>query len=91
MVLIFLWHSRPPWFWAQLSTASLNGVGTRFEGAVVPKANVVLIHVETTVERSTVTNDAGNYVFQNITPGRYKLNVNAPSFSSKQISELCSG
>jgi len=76
---------------AQLSTASLNGVVRDSSGAVVPKANVVLIHVETTVERSTVTNDAGNYVFQNITPGRYKLNVNAPSFSSKQVSEFVLG
>lgn len=76
---------------AQLSTASLNGAVRDSSGAVVPRANVVLINVATSVERTTVTNDAGNYVFQNITPGRYRLNVNAPSFSSKQVSEFVLG
>ena len=81
----------PSLVFAQLSTASLNGVVRDSSGAVVPRANVVLINVATSVERTTVTNDAGNYVFQNITPGRYKLNVNAPSFSSKQVSEFVLG
>jgi hypothetical protein len=90
MVLFCLAFS-PALVLAQLSTASLNGVVRDSSGAVVPRANIVLINVDTTVERTTVTNDAGNYVFQNITPGRYKLNVNAPSFSSKQVSEFVLG
>jgi Carboxypeptidase regulatory-like domain len=76
---------------AQLSTASLNGVIRDSSGAVVVRANVVMINLETAVERTTATNDAGNYVFESITPGRYKLAVNAPGFSSKQISEFVLG
>ena len=76
---------------AQLSTASLNGAVRDASGAVVAKAKVVLVNVATTVESSTVSNDAGNYVFLNIAPGRYKLNVNAGGFSSKQVSEFVLG
>ncbi len=73
---------------AQLSSASLNGVVRDPSGAVVANASVGLRNVDTTVERSTVSNDAGNYTFQNITPGRYTLKVTASGFKSKQVSEF---
>ncbi len=73
---------------AQLSTASLNGVVRDPTGAVVPRAEVILHSSDTGVERKTVSNDTGTYVFSNIGPGRYTLKVSAPSFSTKQISEF---
>lgn len=73
---------------AQLSTASVNGVVRDTSGAVVLNAGVTLRNVETTVERSTVSNETGNYVFQNIAPGKYTLQVNAPGFTSKHVSEF---
>src|SRR5437870_3817674 len=71
---------------AQLSTASLNGVVRDSTGAVVAKASVTLRNSDTGVERNTITNDAGTYVFSDINPGRYTLKVTAPSFSTKQVS-----
>jgi hypothetical protein len=73
---------------AQLSSASLNGVVRDTTAAVIAKAGVVLTNVDTSVERTTATNDTGNYVFTDVTPGRYKLKVSAPSFSTKQVSEF---
>src|SRR5437016_12003484 len=73
---------------AQLSTASLNGVVRDSTGAVVPKASVLLRNSDTGVERNTVTNDSGTYVFSDINPGRYTLKVSAPSFSTKQVSDF---
>src|SRR5438445_2645852 len=73
---------------AQLSTASLNGVGRDSTGAVVPKASATLHNSDTGVERNTFTNDAGTYVFSDINPGRYTLKVTAPSFSTKQVSDF---
>jgi len=73
---------------AQLSSASLNGVVRDTTGAVIAKAGVVLSNVDTSVERTTTTNDTGNYVFTDVTPGRYKLKVTAASFSTKQVSEF---
>jgi hypothetical protein len=52
---------------------------------------VILRNVETAVERATVANDAGNYVFLNINPGRYTLQVQARGFGEKRISEFVLG
>src|SRR5258708_18523523 len=73
---------------AQLSSASLNGVVRDSTGAVIAKASVVLHNIDTTVEHVSTSNDTGSYVFTDITPGRYTLKVRAPSFSSKQVSEF---
>ena len=71
---------------AQLSSASLNGVVRDTTGAVIAKASVVLNNVDTSIERAITTNDTGNYVFTDVTPGRYTLRVSAPSFTTKQVS-----
>ena len=76
---------------AQLSTASLNGVIRDPSGAVLPHANVVLRNVETAVDRNTVSNDAGLYVFLNINPGRYTLSVKAQGFTEKKVNEFVLG
>src|SRR4029077_2755375 len=73
---------------AQLSTASLNGVVRDTTEASVPRAAVTLHNLETGVERNTLTNDAGTYVFSDINPGHYTLRVTAPSFSTKQVSDF---
>jgi hypothetical protein len=71
---------------AQLSSATLNGTVHDASGAVLPNASVVLRNVDTTVERKTTTNDAGIYVFTDIAPAQYTLQVTAPSFTTKQVS-----
>ena len=48
--------------WAQLSTASINGIVKDTSNAVIPGATVVLQSVDTGVRRSAVTNGAGVYV-----------------------------
>src|SRR5260370_637588 len=73
---------------AQLSTASLNGVVRDSTGAVVPKTSVTLRNSDTGVERNSVSNEAGTYVFSDINPGRYTLKLSAPSFSTKQGSDF---
>lgn len=73
---------------AQVSTASLSGSARDSSGAVITNATVVLHSVDTSVERSTVTNSAGDYVFLNISPGRYTLEAKASGFSSQKIPEF---
>lgn len=41
--------------------------------AVIPVAAVTLTNVNTNVVRSTVTNEAGLYVFPGVIPGSYRL------------------
>lgn len=76
---------------AQLSTASLTGVVRDPSGAVLPGATVILRNVDTTVEKTSVSNDAGNYVFLNINPGKYTLRVSAKGFEEKQVSQFILG
>jgi len=73
---------------AQLSTASLNGVVRDSTGAVVPKASVVLRNSDTAVEHTTVSNDSGAYAFLDVNPGRYTMRVSASSFSTKQVNDF---
>ena len=58
---------------AQVSTASVNGAVRDPQGAVIPGATILLRSVETSVEHSSVSNSAGDYVILNITPGRYTI------------------
>src|SRR2546427_262381 len=74
--------------YAQLSTGSVTGIVRDPTGAVVGGANGVLRHVDTSVERATVSNAAGNYLFLNVNPGRYSLEMSAPGFKSSRISEF---
>jgi hypothetical protein len=73
---------------AQLSTAKLSGVVKDSSGAVVPKGKVVLKNVATAVEHTTTTNDAGAYLFLDITPGRYVVSASAPNFGKQQVPEF---
>ena len=55
-------------------------------GAVIAKASLLLSNVDTGIERIGNSNDSGNYVFADITPGRYTLKATAQGFSTKQVS-----
>ena len=73
---------------AQLSTAALNGVVRDPTGAVVPNAKVTLTAVDTAVAHTTLSNNAGEYVFTSLTPGKYTVQAAAPGFESKKVSEF---
>lgn len=71
---------------AQLSTASINGVVTDAQGAVIPRATIVLTNVATSVENTTLSNGAGHYTFLNILPGNYTLAAKATGFAPMKVS-----
>lgn len=73
---------------AQLSTATVTGIVRDSSGGAVPNATVVLKNVETTVERRSASNAAGNYVFTNIPPGRYTMETTATGFRTSKVSEF---
>jgi Carboxypeptidase regulatory-like domain len=73
---------------AQVSSASVNGVIRDPKGAVIPGANIVLTSVDTSVEHTSVSNGAGDYVFLNITPGRYTLTASAQGFNPEKVAEF---
>jgi len=82
LLLSGAWLILPSVTLAQKSTAAINGTVTDPSGAVIPQATVRLRNVLTGVERSTVTNETGSYVFVDVLPGRYTLKVTKEGFST---------
>ncbi|MDA2926678.1 TonB-dependent receptor [Acidobacteria bacterium AH-259-G07] len=69
----------------QTATGSVRGIITDATGGVIPGTSVILSNVMTGVETPAVTNDLGAYVFVNVNPGRYTLQVEMPGFKTVQI------
>ena len=81
LLLLFLAGSAS----AQVSTASINGVIRDPAQAVIPGATIVLTNVDTSVERTSTTNEAGAYGFVSIPPGNYTIESTAKGFSSQKL------
>jgi len=55
---------------------------------VLPNTRVVLKNVDTSVERTAVSNSSGSYTFLNIPPGRYTMETSAAGFRTTTVSEF---
>jgi hypothetical protein len=64
--------------------------GTIFDGtgAAVPKANITLTNVGTSIGQNAISGGDGSYRFSLVPPGMYKLSVKAQGFNEKQITEI---
>lgn len=60
--------------WTQTFTGGVRGA-VKDPGGVVPSAEVTLTNENTGVERTTITNEQGEYSFPNLAPGSYTLKV----------------
>jgi hypothetical protein len=78
-LLVFALLLAPTGF-PQASSSTVRGTVLDQAQAVVPGANVNLINADTNVARTTVTNQSGLYVFPGVTPGQYRLIVEARGF-----------
>ncbi len=56
------------------------GTATDPSGAVVPQVKVQLTNVKTGVQSSGVTNSVGDYLFEFLPPGEYRIQAEAPGF-----------
>jgi hypothetical protein len=61
---------------AQITTGTVSGNVKDAQGGVIPGATVVLISdTRGTKSAPAVTNETGNYVFPNVTPDTYTVEV----------------
>jgi hypothetical protein len=74
--------------WAQLPTATLNGVVTDPESAVVSGARVILKNPATATSREAVTDNLGRYQFANLTPGLYTVRVESKGFTPHEFKDI---
>ncbi len=64
---------------------SVFGMVTDSSGAAVPNATVTITNTGTNQSETTKTNGSGNYTQTRLTPGTYRLKVEAPSFKAAVI------
>jgi hypothetical protein len=69
---------------AQSSAGRILGTVTDQSGAAVVSARVVITDLERGTSRTLTTDDAGAYVAADLTPGNYKLQVEAKGFKTVQ-------
>jgi hypothetical protein len=65
--------------------SSIGGDVTDPSGASIPGASVVVTNSLTQVSRTTRTDGSGHYVVNNLDPGSYALEAEAPGFTSQQV------
>ena len=74
---------------AQTATSgTILGTVTDPSGALVPRAEVQLVNTETNVTSKQSSNDAGQYVFPNVTPGIYRITVTKTGFRTSSVPNL---
>jgi hypothetical protein len=70
------------------STATVVGVVTDASNAPVPNATILIHEENTGVDRTTKTDQAGNYVMPGLLPGIYDISISASGFQTYIIKSL---
>ncbi|HWR49528.1 MAG TPA: carboxypeptidase regulatory-like domain-containing protein [Bryobacteraceae bacterium] len=68
--------------WSQEFRATLTGVVSDVQGAVIPGAKVVATHVDTGAKFNTVSGAEGQYTMPFMNPGRYNISAEVPGFKT---------
>ncbi len=70
------------------STAALQGTVLDPQGAAVPKAKVTVRNIQTGVERTTETDDAGIFQVASLPVGTYRLEIRREGFQTLVVPDL---
>jgi Carboxypeptidase regulatory-like domain len=73
---------------SQTSTTSLQGTVTDPAGGTVADASIILVQSDSKTERTATTGPLGEYRFQFLFPGTYRLTVSAPGFARYEQTDL---
>src|SRR5690349_4363032 len=74
--------------YGQAITAKVIGTVSDPSGAAIPTAIVAIHSVQTNQDRSTKTNEVGNYEFSFLAIGEYTLSVEAAGFQKAEVSRF---
>lgn len=69
---------------AQATTGAITGQVTDPTGAVVPHAEIVATEVNKGIAFRGRSNEVGEYIILNVTPGTYKVTASAPGFATAE-------
>ncbi|HUE80580.1 MAG TPA: TonB-dependent receptor [Pyrinomonadaceae bacterium] len=73
---------------AQTGTSTVTGTVTDPQGNVIAGASVTLISTGTNATRTQVTNEAGVYTFDLISPGEYRVEVEGSGFKKAVMTQV---
>jgi outer membrane receptor protein involved in Fe transport len=73
---------------AQQSFATLTGVVSDQNGAVIPGANVTVTNKATNFSRTTLTNEEGVYTIPALPVGEYEIDVNSTGFKDLKVTSV---
>src|SRR6266446_9196996 len=73
---------------AQTGTSAIGGTVTDQQGKAVPGAKVTLTNVATNATRSVESSNTGAYIFDLITPGDYRLEIEAKGFNKTVVGNV---
>ena len=85
-LLIFL--CIPAWLSAQLDRGEVTGTIEDPSGAVVAKALIVLTNASTGVKTTTQSTATGTYVFDDVLPGKYTVEVQVAGFEKYVVHDV---
>jgi hypothetical protein len=72
-----------PGVFAQTDTGSIRGTVVDQRGAIVPAAQIQLVNVDTGFTQSAVSDAAGNFHFEALLRGNYRVTVMSAGFASE--------
>ncbi len=73
---------------AQTYRGAINGTVADPSGSFIPKATVKATDVATGIERTTISTDDGEFAFQDVPVGTYRVVVTAPGFSPLTVENV---
>jgi len=73
---------------AQVDRATVSGVVTDSQGAIIAAGTVTVTNVATNVATTVKTNSAGNYLVVNLTPGQHLIEVEAAGLTKEAQSVI---
>lgn len=74
--------------WSQTGTSTIRGTITDPQGRVVSGSIVTLTNTATNAVRTTKSTDAGEFIFDLIVPGTYRVDIEAQGFKRQSIAKV---
>ncbi len=69
------------------SSGTVSGEVTDQQGAAMPGVEITLIEPSTNIALKATTNDAGRYIFVNVSPGSYNITFTKTGFSTRKVNK----
>src|SRR2546427_273931 len=82
---VLLWFAGVTTAFGQGFQGGLRGAVRDAGGALIPGVEVSLINEGTNVARNTVSNEVGEFVFNFVAPGTYRLRASLPGFETFEL------